>query len=439
MTVVSSAAQTPATQEQKLAHQLHSEFRFPLINLESYSPNAPSCTSSSTTSLGELAHLVKLQAYLERKYAQSRLRLQRGLIAKSLFVRLTQTADTCHTILVDHLKSDHKKDFAGLYTALLDVNYSCEATKRFALLEPEVAVGKNGYNPDDKKPWAATSWLEDLPHRSREAIISFLTSIRSDPNFLASRLGKLSSAELESLAAHHQPLAAPDSVISNPRKGTPNTGSLRGLSSVSSLGTVPVASLPSPVERLLAFHRNDPLYSLLHSIFGVSNGHASLEDKRRTDIWASVCAKLLIDSKGEQFLFAVFDSWARMRNWPAKQNLEICLMGLLQEGASLLDKSDETLTSKPQQESRGKSDLLTEEFHVRAVEALFKVIDNEPGAGGIPEGVLELGSAILPKIEDPKRRRSAEMMIMVKWFFGRFLMSAIQYPEVRKIILLKTI
>ena len=330
-------------------------------------------------------------------------------------------------MLVDHLKSDHKKDFAALYTALHDVRNSCEATRKFALLEQELdASGSRGSSEigGAEKPKSSSSWMQDIPYQARETILSFISTIRNNPHYLASRLGRLTSAELETLAKFHQPVSPPDSVISNPRRGAAAV-------QASNRGGNATSNLPSPIDRLLSFHRNDPLYTLLHTIFANSTGPDSAENKRRTDVWATTCAKLLNDSKGEQFIFAVLDSWAAMRDWPVKGNLEICVMSLLQEGAFLLDRSDEQQGSgKTQQELRGKIDLLSEEFLTKGVRALFKVLDDEPCAGGIPEGVLELGNAILDKIEDTKRRRNAEMLIMVKWFFGRFLMSGLQYPEV---------
>lgn len=194
---------------------------------------------------------------------------------------------------------------------------------------------------------------------------------------------------------------------------------------------VPPLPAPSvnPVERLLSFHRNDPLYTLLHSVFAHTSGPDSPEDQRKLDVWSSVCARLITENKGETVVLCVMDAWAAMRDWPAAANLEICLMGLLQEGQFLIDRGDESTPAK-QPDSRGKHDLLAEEFWKKAERKLFEVLDDEPGAGGIPDGILELGHAILQKIENPKTQRHAAMVILVKWFFNRFLANGIAYPEV---------
>ena len=392
----------------------------PLDNPGSYSSPLPTTIVGSSTTLAELSHLAKLDSYQVQKHSQAKNQLLKFLVANVLSVRLTRATGTCYSILVDHLKSDQKKEFATLYTALHDVKNSCEATRRFAVLEPELdSSGSKGVTDDVDKARGVTSWIHELPFQARQAILSFISTIRANPVYLVSRLGRLSSAELDSLAKFHQPLSPPDSVIATPRRGaaTVNTPP-RGTPS----------NFPSPLERLLSFHRNDPLYTMLHSIFAHSMGPDSPEDKRRTDLWATIWAKLFIDSKGEQFLFAILDSWAAMRDWPAKHNLEVCLMGLLQEGAFLLERSEDQIVGKSHQDLRGKTDLLAEEFKTKGVRTLFKVLDDQPGAGGIPDGVLELGQAILSKIEE-KVKRKAELVIIIKWFFGHYLMSGIQYPE----------
>lgn len=399
----------------------------PLANGDCYTSELPTTFTKASTTLAELAHLARLQVYQEEKHYQNQGRLYNCLISNALSVRLLRTTGVCHTILVDHLKLDEKKSFATLYNALHDIRNSCEATRRFALLETELETSPIYSAPDEVgKTRGITSWLHELPHQAREAILSFISTIRSNPHYLASRLARLSSAELETLVKFHQPLSPPDSVIANPRRG-PTIVNTNARSSST--------NLPSPVERLLSFHRNDPLYTLLHSIFANSMGPDTAEDKRRTDMWATIYVKLLNESKGEQFFFAVLDSWAAMREWPAKSNMETCLMTLLQEGAFLLDKSEDQSTGKSQQDIRGKNDLLIEEFFTKGVRTLFQVLDGDPSAGGIPEGVLELGHAILKKVDDPKRKQQAEMIIMIKWFFGRFLMSSIQYPEYHGIMI----
>ena len=419
-------AQPPASSE-TAASQL------PLPSADLYIAPPPA-TLRRTTSVAELAHLVKQQAYHEQKYAQSKLRLQKSLISNGISARLTRSGELSHRILVDHFKSDQKTEFATLYNALHDVRNSCEASRRFAMLEPELNSIKPAKPGDDQDaPPTGTSFLQELPVQARETILSFVSSIRAKPSFLANRLGRLSNAELEALARFHYQPSPQESILPQQQS------TRRGHAPVRAAPSLP-GPMPSPVERLLAFHRNDQLYTLLHSIFANSTGPDSPEDLRKLDVWSTVCAKLIAENKGESFLLCVMDSWAAMREWPAKTNLEICIMNLVQEGAFLVDRADEQASggsgsgggAKSGSDLRGKHDLLAEEFWTKAERTLFEVLDDEPGAGGIPEGILELGHAILEKIEDPKKQRLAEIMIVVKWFFNRFLANGVAYPEVKK-------
>ncbi|KAA8910438.1 hypothetical protein FN846DRAFT_775234 [Sphaerosporella brunnea] len=394
--------------------------QLPLATPEIYLSPPPS-TTRNTTTVAELAHLVKQQAYHEQKHSQSKLRLQKSLISNGVSARLTRTGDLCHRILVDHFKSDQKSEFAALYNAIHDVRNSCEASRRFAMLEPELNSAKPSKSSDDESVPTGTSFLQELPAQARETILTFISSIRSSPHFLANRLSRLSNSELESLVRfHHQP-SPQESILPQTAPSRRGTGSVRG--------NPPAGPLPSPVERLLAFHRNDPLYTLLHSIFANSTGPDSSEDVRKLDVWSTTCARLISENKGESFLMCVMDSWAAMREWPARANLEICIMDLVQEGSFLVERTDDQANGRPSSDVRGKHDLLAEEFWTKAERRLFEVLDDEPGAGGIPEGILELGHAILERMEEPKKQRQAEIMIVVKWFFNRFLANGVAYPE----------
>ncbi|KAG0134355.1 hypothetical protein HOY82DRAFT_602549 [Tuber indicum] len=391
--------------------------QLPLLSGDSYISSVPSAFVGQTTSLAELAHLVKLQSYQEHKHLQSRIRLHKSLVSSAVSARLTRSGELCHKALVDYFKSDQKSDFATLYNALHDVRNSCEATRRFAMLEPELDSAKPSNSSDDNEgPRGLTSFLHEIPVQARDTILSFISMIRSSPTFLANRLARLTNSELESLVRHHYQPNPQESILPQqvPRRGN-----------AASRNTTSQIPVPSPVERLLAFHRNDPLYTILHTIFANSTGPDSAEDRRRTDVWATTCAKLICENKGESFLLVVMDSWAAMREWPAKANLEICLMNLIQEGSFLVDENN----GGSQADLRGKQDLLAEEFWIKAEKKLLEVLDDDPSAGGIPEGILELGHAILQKIDDPKKQRQAEIILVAKWFFQRFLTNGVAYPE----------
>ena len=396
--------------------------QLPLENVSQYTeaslPQAP--VTATSTSLAELAHLVRLQTYQDQRRAQSRLKLHRSLVANALCARLARCGEIAHRNLVDSFRSDDKTGFASLYNAIQDVRCSCDATRRHASLESELGPAKSSSSTNEDAP-PQRSFLHEMAPRTRDTILTFLSKIRTEPEFLAGRIANLSQSELVSLTAFHHSLDPVESVMPLQSRGKVS-GSSHGRST---------AHLPSPVERLLSFQRHDPLSALLYTVFANSTGPNSAEDVRRTDVWSTTCARLINEgtSGGEHFMRVVLNTWAAMRDWPAKGALEVYLMKALQDGAFLLE-NESTPGSKSQAEQRSvKDSIAADDFYDTAVMRLFDVIDDEPSAGGIPEGVLELGGAILRKLDDPKKQRTAQTFIVSKWFFSTFLLNAIVHPE----------
>ncbi|KAI9682455.1 MAG: hypothetical protein M1829_000247 [Trizodia sp. TS-e1964] len=406
--------------------------KVPLLPLQDISQYAdayvpPAALPAHSTTLAGLAHVVRFQAYQEERRSQLRLKLHRSLESCALSARLARCGELAHRSLVDSFRSDDKKTFAALYNALHNVRDSCNATRQYALLEPDLVLGKTRSSKAHKNASFST-FMDELPTRTREDLLKFISKIRTNPEFLASRLANLSPAELSSLSIYHQNMEPIESVMPFQPRGRASLAAAKRNN----------AQGPSPVERLLAFQRRDPLSALLHTVFANSTGPDSSEDLRRTEVWATACARLIAEGKpgSEQFICTVLNTWAAMREWPAKGNLELYFMHVLQDGAFLLEKSEQQPNgSKPIHETRStKETIAAEEFYDRSVKRLFEVIDDEPSAGGIPDGVLELGNAIIRKLEDPKKQRAAQTFIVSRWFFSTFLLNTIIHPESRGIM-----
>lgn len=320
---------------------------------------------------------------------------------------------------MDYFRNDEKEKFAALHSALHDVRMSCDATRRYALLEPDLGNSKaNSSSPADSFSKFST-FLHEIPSKSRLEILAFVCEIRNNPDFLAARIASLSEAELKSLSSFRH-----------------SSSELSVLASAKTFGqkkgSVPVAR---PVERLLSFHRHDPLSALIYTVFANSSGPDSSEDIRRTDAWATTCARMMLEHRPgwEQFTCRVFDVWADMREWSLKENLEIYLMQVLQEGQFLLEKAENiggATVAGPENTKPLK--YAAEEFFDRSVKNLMALVDGDEYVGGLPEGILEIGRAILSKLRpSPKHKRNAEVFILVHWFFGSYLNQALVSPEVR--------
>ena len=380
---------------------------------------------TSATSLAELAHLIRLQGYQEQRKAHSRVRLHRWLVSSALSARLVHCGELAYRTLVDNFRSDDKKNFALLYNALNDVRNSCDATRQYALLEPDLEFGKaKSTLKTDKASLSFSTFLNHVPSKILDDLLDFISEVRTNPDFLAARIASLSQQEVASLSSFRQALDPVESVIA-----------ITGARGKNPAASKPTQNGPSPVERLLSFQRHDPLAALIYTIFANSSGPDSAEDLRRTDVWATTCAKMIKENKAgtDRFVKTVLDVWAGMREWPGKANLELYLMQALQDGQFLLEKAEDQPARQGQPAPRSTKDTIAaDEFFDKAVKRLFEVVDDEPSAGGIPEGVLEIGNAILRKLDDERGiRRGAQSFFVSRWLFTTYLMNAIIHPEAR--------
>ncbi|KAH8654051.1 hypothetical protein BGZ60DRAFT_386518 [Tricladium varicosporioides] len=117
-----------------------------------------------------------------------------------------------------------------------------------------------------------------------------------------------------------------------------------------------------------------------------------------------------------------------MRDWSGRSNMEWYLMKILEDGAFLLEKAEDQAGTRIHVEPRNAKDsIAADEFYTAAVQGLFQIVD-DPGAGGVPEGLLELGNAILRKI-DPKTHFPTRRFLVSKWLFSVFLLNVIVHPE----------
>ncbi|KAH8890122.1 hypothetical protein GQ53DRAFT_782616 [Thozetella sp. PMI_491] len=392
------------------------------------------------TSLEELAHLARLSRYQERKRANTRIRLQRSLVSTALSARLMRAGDTVHRNLVDCFRGDDKKTFAALYNAMIDVRKSCEETRRYGLLEPDMEVLQpNGMLSSESLDTATESasgapgttgpilsFLSDISASARETFLSFLTQIRTNPDYLATRLSCLNQSELVALTSFHPALEPIESVL-------PYHSRVPGRSATStpSLGSSAIGGQErGAIERLLSFQRHDPLSALVYTCFANSAGPDTAEDRRRTGIWATTCARLMSSPKTgrENIVISILNVWISMRDWAGRSNMEWYLMKILEDGSFLLDRAeDQHGTRFHLSNFTAKDAIAAEEFYTRAVEELFEIIDDED-ATGIPEGLIELGNEILKRV-DKRLVEDTRKWLVTKCLFTQWLLGVMIHPE----------
>ncbi|KAG6020343.1 hypothetical protein E4U40_006182, partial [Claviceps sp. LM458 group G5] len=383
--------------------------------------------------LQELAHVVRLSKYQERKRTNTRVRLQRSLISTALSSRLTRCGDIAHRNLVDCFRKEDKEGFGLLYNAIQDIRKSCDELRRYALLEPDmepisspILGSSESLDTASSSTVAAgplrsiTPFLHEISALARDTFLDFLSDIRTNPDYLATRICALSSAELNAFLSFHKGMEPVESVLPfHSRSASRNHGSSSNRSSAA-----------SDIERLLSFQRHDPLSILIHSCFANSAGPDSTEDRRRTEIWATVLARLIQQPKsnGEHFLISVLNIWTAMRDWSGKSNMEWYLMKILEDGAFILDRAEDQHGTRFNLSDWNPSDeAAARDFYDTAVQGLFDIIDDED-ATGIPEGLLELGNAIVNKLDHRYMENTSRWLVWRCLFFV-FLLGVIVHPE----------
>ncbi|KFH41669.1 hypothetical protein ACRE_076180 [Hapsidospora chrysogenum ATCC 11550] len=405
----------------------------PLLQDISLYTNPHITREGENTTLEELAHIVRLSKYQERKRASTRTRLQRSLVSTSLSARLTRCGEIAHRNLVDNFRRDDKDNFAALYNAIHNVRKSCDELRRYAAMEQDLeslsslALGSSesldtpanaSAGPGHLRPM--TPFFQDISASARETFVNFLTQLRTNPDYLATRICALSSSELNSFLSFHKGLEPVESVL--PFHGR---SAARSHASASARHSTNV-----DIERLMSFQRHDPLSILIHTCFANSAGPDSSEDQRRTEIWATALARLISEPKstGEHFLISVLNIWTTMRDWSGKANMEWYLMKILKDGAFLLERAeDQHGTRFNLSDWKHSDEIAAKDFYDKAVNDLFELVDDDD-ATGIPEGLLELGNAVLAKL-DHKYVENTSRWLVWRCLFFVFLLGVIIHPE----------
>ncbi|OAA72361.1 hypothetical protein ISF_01434 [Cordyceps fumosorosea ARSEF 2679] len=385
-----------------------------------------------TTTLQELAHLTRLSKYQARKRNITRVRLERTLISTAVGARLTRCGDIAHRNLVDSFRKDEKDSFASLYNAIHDVRKSCDELRRFALLEPDLesqsspilgsseSVDTISALPNGEAPFRpASTFFDDISVPSRDSFLDFISEIRNNPDYLPMRMSALSSSELNVFLNPHRGLEPVESILSS-----------SGNRSHSRNHPSHHRHVAGDVERFMSFQRHDPLSILIHTCFANSAGPDSSEDRKRVDVWASVLAKLILEPKpsSEHFLICVLNCWTMMREWSGKSNMEWYLMKILSDGAFLLERAEDQHGTRFNLSDWTQTDeIAAREFYDNAVTQLLEIVD-DPDNTGIPDGLLELGNAVLKKL-DSKYLDNTSKWLVWRCLFFVFFLGVIVHPE----------
>lgn len=377
-------------------------------------PEGQDRNATAVPSLSELTHLLRLEKYQSRKCRNAQQRLYQSHILAARTTRLANTARSVQRTLADCIKSEDKASFASLFYAFLDAISDCsEGSKggaRDGLAELEDCQGY------------PSSFVDALPPGPRTTLFNFLTRIRQDGDFIANRLAALTQTELFALL--------PD------RNAHKNTESVFGSSSKSSsrasrlLGFV----VDGQTDLLTSLEFASPLETLVHSVRPIT-GRKLTGDKTATDVWASVCARLISgqNSGSGKVVPAVIDLWATSSPWPGQNRFELWLSQILQDGAFLLDqppKQSFRVRIQGRPEAPPEDEIRQEKFYETAVNSFLDLLGSPVEASIIPEGASVLCQAIYNNLSRfPGHQQAFPDFVIARWLFPSFILDAITLPE----------
>lgn len=381
-------------------------------------------TASPAISLEELAQLIRLERYQLGHTLSVQDNFSRVMLFCGLNRRLIRSASSAYVTMLDQFKADNQVGFAALLRACEQLVEGCNDIG----YSPQTKVRYRGEDFTHIRGGPTSSWLQDLPSAQVDDIFKLVAKIRTDSDFLPDRISSLSSAELVALSSPYQSASVVDSVLQNQ-----SHGKARIYGRASRLGTD-----LSRLDTLRNFHQKDVLFALFYDVFDDSSTPGSSEYLRRIAVWSTTCARTTTLGKrgSDEFLNFALNSFAGLQEWPLKPKMELFLIRLLQDGASLLDSStNEPMDFKqPVEIRKAKAAIAGSNFFDQASKELFKMLTTGSARDSIPGSVLDFAHAFLSKIKDPRIRLRAKNFIAAKWYFSSFLSNILVHPEVSQFL-----
>ena len=381
-------------------------------------------TGAPNVSLEELAHFVELEQYYRHRTGLCQARRDQLSLSCGLDKRLISTLTIAYGNMIDQYKTDDQAGFAGLYDACEQLTVSCDISGRPVEHSP-LSIGRNPTLAEDGK---SRPYIQRLSIDHQEAILAFLTQIRTEPFFLADRISNMSSSELTALTSSYHPAGIDYSVLQNHSHGKTQIYSRDSQ----------MMKLSRRMDNLHRFHNEDPFFAMLHGVFDTSARPGSHECLRRTDIWSTVCAQNFVKAFTEtrpgsdELAIATLDAFANFHDWPLKPKVETYLMRTLFEGSFLIDAPSKQPVefSEPIEMQNAKAAIAEADFFENSLTGLLDLLTKDGNGQAVPESALVFSHAVLRKIEDPKLRLRAKRYIVCSWYFATFISSILVYPEV---------
>ncbi|KAI8600722.1 hypothetical protein EDD21DRAFT_354305 [Dissophora ornata] len=425
-------------------------------------------------SLQDLRHVFLLDKSSKQKDFRQSLQLHAHLMGLALSARVSRGLDLAYDHAHDAFKNRQRPDRRNEF--ITTFNFTHDETER--ILNHALA-----------HPQPRPSFLDMMSPSSSTAILTFLHRVRTDHSILATAFGNLQSQELDALLLHERPsLVLPSQTQLRGARdrgfsmqaGSNNHGAQHPPANhAASTHQRPQQQSQGTVPNFV--NNQDIVHIILASLFGPSSFER--EHALRTQAVASIFVTLLTEKKGERLMTEMLERYVVQSEWQqsgrAKTRFEETLLGIIHRGdMDLAGFSDEelnanvlpysqhqshhqslgrmfsiplmkaaTIDSTPsaqihhgagprepiffaanadtrthQQEITGRQAIVEEFF----TEACLEILDTL--AEFSPPCLMELSRMIFAKL-DQSAKPYASLIIVVKFFFYRFMNKCIAYPE----------
>ena len=365
--------------------------------------------------LSDLTRLLQLERYEHQRRLAMEHQLWSTHVAAARTARLLQHCRSVRRTLAECVKLENKSSFLKLINAFDDALSDSYAPLPGPLVDSRTDTENAcGYPP---------SFLDGLQCTAQDALLEFLSKVRTDGHFIADRLATLNTQELLALLSARALSGSDESVFGSSPRSTPRISR--------SLGSL----VDGQVHALSSNEFASPLNVLVHIVRGTIGGSIEAE-ATATDVWATVCARLISEQKSgsDKIVSAVIDVWAHSSSWPGRTRIDTWLLQTLQKGTVVLEDSHRQSYSMRMQASQSPdfedADQL-EDFYANAVRSLLCLLTDSATACVIPEGARRLCAAISSKLRhSPRHHKALPNFVITRWLVPRFLHDAVVSPEV---------
>nr|POE72885.1 hypothetical protein CFP56_30824 [Quercus suber] len=369
-------------------------------------------TPSPLSTLTELARLLRSRDQSRRRAVEIQDRLRSLQITTARTNRLLHTAQSVQHTLAECIKSEDKQSFSNLFNAFLDASDRISVDSVFEM-EPR---------PDHHLGYRASTF-DLISASSRALLMDLCHRLRHDGNFIADCFLSLSHKELLAML--------PDCTLSRTAESVFGSTSWHHPRTSRHLGFV----VDRQMELLQSSEFASPLHAMLHFARSISTDPAA-EDLRMLEVWATVCARLIVDQKAgsEKVVPAVLDAVVDPVRWAGRSRLEGWISQTLERGAFLAEKpSKQSFRTRVlgQTEISAEDQNTMEAFYSESVSSLLDMLGDNQGPSLIPQTVLKMCHAISAKLgSDSARQRAFPQFVITRWLSSSFLPELLVLPEV---------